>query len=237
MERYAQDQCPGSESIVSYIYNEMAAGDRHAFETHLVDCQACTDQFAEISVARFEVFDWKRSEFDQLATPVISIHCPEQTVSIGQRLHGLIRSAAAVPAFALVLLAIGAGYLYWISNGQAVDADSVAANPAATASVVPVADPSAGVASTQEVAITDSVPGDDGSIARTAGNRPTKNRIPSTPVRYAKQIAPQVKLANDVAVNSPPATKKLPRLGVYDDEDDTSLRLAELFDEAGPPQD
>lgn len=237
MDRNAQDQCPRAAAIVSYMYSEMPAGDRHAFEAHLVDCQACTDEFAGISVARFEVFDWKRTEFDALATPAISISHSEPVVTLGQRLYGWISWAAAVPAFALVFLAIGAGYFYWTSRGQAVDADNLAAIPAATATVVPQADPPAAAASTRKIAVTDSVRGIDDSVARVASDRSTKKRLSSASVRYAKQVAPRIKLAGDVAVNSQPATKKLPRLGVYDDEDDTSLRLAELFDEAGPPQD
>ena len=41
-----------------------------------------------------------------------------------------------------------------------------------------------------------------------------------------------MKLGNDLAVNQ---VKPIPRLGLNDDEDDRSLRLADLFDETNPP--
>jgi len=238
MDRKAQIECPCSESIVSYIYNEMPTAKRTTFEDHLLECQICTDDFALVSEARFEVFDWKRVEFDPLAMPVIQVSYQDRERSLIGRIRDSWRWAAAVPAFALIVIAIGLGYTVWLTRTPAPEMSAVPVMPEeispALRSVPP---PTASLTSgptLQDVTAPTSVK----VTTKTTSVTQRRSTNPPHQAEYARSSVPRVKLSSDVAVNiSPVAPKKLPRLGAYDDEDDTSLRLAELFDEAGPPQD
>ncbi|HUR97106.1 MAG TPA: hypothetical protein VMZ26_03450, partial [Pyrinomonadaceae bacterium] len=62
-------ECEFGADMVPYMYAELPAKKSAAFEAHLLLCSACTDEFASLSNARYEVYDWKKLEFDGLATP------------------------------------------------------------------------------------------------------------------------------------------------------------------------
>src|SRR5687768_3655002 len=66
-------RCGFADEIVSYIYDEIGATDRRRFESHLSECDGCTEEFAAVSNARFSVFEWHREEFAHLLTPEIVI--------------------------------------------------------------------------------------------------------------------------------------------------------------------
>jgi len=235
----ANNACPRSEAILSYIYAEMPDGERSRFQSHILDCQSCTDEFAGISEARFEVFDWKRTEFDELATPMISIPYREQAVTLREWFAGWMGVAAAVPAFALVLVAMIGGYSVWLTTHR-VDRTGVAeiepmkiqtAGPA-TLSAVP------SVSAANETRAVVPVRSQTKPQPQYSKAKPSPRAASLPQSQYAKHIAPRIKLSSDVASTAEPSlSKKLPRLGIYDDDNDTSLRLAELLDETGPPQD
>ena len=48
-----KQECGFADDIVGYIYDEIGQAERRKFESHLVGCMACTDEFAGISNARF----------------------------------------------------------------------------------------------------------------------------------------------------------------------------------------
>ena len=85
METNGHKKCEWTDDLIAYLYNEMPAAGRSTFESHLTACQTCTDEFAGLSQARFEVFDWKREEFDTLATPASAIAYPESRPSLRER--------------------------------------------------------------------------------------------------------------------------------------------------------
>ena len=49
--------CKYANEIVPYMYGELASSATAEFESHLLECQLCTDEFAELSAARYEVYD------------------------------------------------------------------------------------------------------------------------------------------------------------------------------------
>jgi hypothetical protein len=65
--------CGFAEELMSYLYDESSADEKAAFETHLQSCSICTDELRAFSGVHFSINDWKAKEFDVLETPVIEI--------------------------------------------------------------------------------------------------------------------------------------------------------------------
>ena len=63
------NSCLFGEELVAYVYGELSSDGRARFENHLLDCSACTAEFADISLSRLGVYEWHRDEFLPLETP------------------------------------------------------------------------------------------------------------------------------------------------------------------------
>ena len=228
MQTQDHNECPFSDEIVSYMYGEMPDGAQMKFERHLAACQVCTDDFAAVSLARFETYDWKKVEFDPLETPRIVIPYPEKVVSLGERISAWVSWVTVVPAAAVLAISLGVVFLVMNNNGKKVDGP--------VASALQTTQPSA-VPQTPEVKAPIGVGID---TKNTVGPKVEqvvlrkRSTLPKT--QYAIRKVSGVKLANDLAVVIPSdQIKRAPRLGMNDPEDDRSLRLADLFDETNPP--
>lgn len=55
--------------LVSYLYAESDERESAKFEEHLAECDHCAGEFAALSLARLEVYEWHRDEFAPIATP------------------------------------------------------------------------------------------------------------------------------------------------------------------------
>ena len=132
------NSCEFFAAIVSYLYNETGEAERVRFESHLANCDACTDEFATISNARFSVFEWQREEFSNLPTPEIVIPyaakrpVPAKVETVGF-LSGLGKMisfgswATAMPSFAAILVCLGltvAAFLYFGSRNDQIAGNS-----------------------------------------------------------------------------------------------------------------
>jgi hypothetical protein len=227
MQNKDHNECPFSDEIVSYMYGEMPDGAQLKFERHLSACQVCTDDFAAVSLARFEAYDWKRVDFDPLETPRIVIPYPEKAVSFGERISAWVSWVTIVPAAAVVVICLGIAFTVSRNSRGQVNApvasvpqtgqpSSAPQNPGTRA---PIVDPvNVGASNPKAVPV----------VVK------KKPSIPKT--LYARRVVPGLKLANDLAVNfTSDQVKRAPRLGMNDPEEDRSLRLADLFDETNPP--
>jgi hypothetical protein len=232
MGNNSDKNCPFADEIVSYMYDEMAVAERPKFEEHLVDCQVCTDDFAVVSLARFEAYDWKRAEFDPLRTPLMVIPYEEKAISIGERFSAWLAWTKALPIAAGLILVLGIAYLFVLRTERSNE-PMVAEAP---------------VAEQQKKDITQPVdfprlepPVTTAAVNKTSNSNANvhlaiQKRKPAAPkALLASRLAPGVRPNNDLAVNIPSQTRPLPRLSVNDDEVDSSLRLADLFDETKPP--
>jgi hypothetical protein len=222
-----RSDCGFGDEIVSYMYGELAAADRDRFESHLLICTACTDEFAAISDARYSVFDWRKREFAALETPAIVIPYDRpkiQTETIGAfaAFGEMVRNWRL--AFATGLIAIAAvtiltlGYL---SNTQQVTVSSVP-------SQINVPDSVQNIASEQkQVALTkpeiESVKQVD---LRPYTARPLTAHTVKRVVR-ANNVLPASTVAAQTVKSG---VNKAPVLSNYEENEDKSLRLADLFD-------
>ncbi|MEJ7623057.1 MAG: zf-HC2 domain-containing protein [Pyrinomonadaceae bacterium] len=220
--------CDFADLVVSYIYDEATAGERHVFESHLTSCTSCTDEFASISEARFSVFEWRREEFDSLPTPLIAIPCTAEASSLLDTVRGWLTFPVLSAAAAMVLLSLGIGYF----SVQLSDSNEIAENAAAITrpSVGETIDPSPALPLEREVdgfsdpGISEKlhVP-ESGEADRAMTTRPSRQ---SSAKGVARRVSRQ--LAASAAKNT-----RAPVLSSYEDTEDKSLRLSDLFDDDG----
>lgn len=228
--------------IVSYMYQEMAPADRLVFEEHLRSCSACVDEFAEIADARFSVYEWRMVEFEAIPTPEIVIPFK---ASARVSWFGKLREAfAAAPAWtavgfssasaAAVVLAIG---LYIYQSPKNVDVASNVGNAGSIESVmseqsniteVPIGVESAEVFKEPEIQQPVATPFEVSNPAR-----PDRVAAPQRAKadRRVKAEPRQVQPERVVERRQQPVT--LPTFTEFAEQEDESLRLAELFDDIG----
>jgi len=236
-------KCGFEDEIVSYLYDETGAVGRRNFESHLMDCSACTDEFAAVSNARFAVFEWQKEEFAQLATPRIVIPYEPRAdlatavepVGFLAGLRGLFdfpRLPMGLAAAALVI-GLGIGLVIVTTSGD----EQMASN---SHLIIPDA-PSAVSDRPVQASVPTVNSGDPNEIAANpVSNEPVNRKI--RPVKVAenrrsnpgRQIGavsrqPAIKASN-LSLNK---TQKAPVLSSYDDSDDKSLRLTDLFNDGG----
>lgn len=224
--RNAKDSnsCLFGEELVAYIYGELPAAGRNAFEHHLLDCGGCTAELADISLSRLGVFEWHRDEFLPLETPQFVIPFEPQTITAPKyswidALRGLVASpmrfATAGGAFAVLIFAMvfGTSYVSGPSVQVAVDQPTNYSPP--RVEVVDALPPVADVAIAKE--------GDGSEVV--APKREFRSTVTSARIRSVQ--AKTAKPAKRTNIQTTTA-RSVPRLGNFDETEDTSLRLADL---------
>jgi hypothetical protein len=227
IEEANKNACGFEGDIVSYIYGELTADGWEKFESHVMDCTGCTDEFAAISYARYSIYEYHREEFAHLPTPQIVIpYAHSSNVASIAEPSGLFAGLAGLmtgwrigfAAASLVLIGLamlGLNYSVPVRTNVAVN-DS--ANEATM--LPPEKEQVVHVNTTDE------------STDRVSVTRP---RISVTRVSASKRL-PRTNIKTDgirekqyVAVKGT-STAKTPVLSSFDDSDDRSLRLSDLFD-------
>jgi hypothetical protein len=220
-EFYTTD-CPDGERIISYMYGESAPDEAAAFETHLGSCLKCRDEFAYIAVARFSVYEWNRDEFAHMATPAFE--------------H---REWAAVPASRGGWLSGLAGFLWTAPRwAQAAAGVAVLAAGAAVASynlpatdVASVAIPTVEQLQPADSRIVTVPPRAPDRVNAKTGSAPKLKEVEYRVRAQAPRLQRSVR-ASTVATRRPAPRGNEPRLSnTYQDDTDTTLRLADLFAE------
>lgn len=225
-------KCGFEDVMVSYIYDEIATTDRRKFESHLVDCSACTDEFAAISNARFSVFEWQREEFANLSTPEIVIpYVPvvDEQASVGflAGLRGLFSGygvPVTVAAALLVCLCLGFAAISFLGRSEQSIASNIKvespAMPAGTGETSPRSD---AVSQVPDI-------GEAGPANRASASSPEV--MPVKIVENRRSIRPSTRgPVNGPRYQNAQQVRKAPVLSGYDDDDDDkSLRLSDLFD-------
>lgn len=231
--------CGFDDAMVSYIYDEITTADRRKFETHLVDCSACAEEFAGISGARFSVFEWQKEAFAELPTPEIVIPYAKarkveaEQVGFFAGLRGLF-GGYGIPVSA------GAAILIWLGIGFAAFTAMNRDNEGIADVLIP-----ADKSKTQQNAIAEKpvlkdlpiVVGKGETIASAVVKenepsprdvKPTKAVVESKRSRPVKQFTAETA---DRITRPRPQNRKAPALSNFDEASDRSLRLTDLFDD------
>ncbi|MEP6787523.1 MAG: zf-HC2 domain-containing protein [Acidobacteriota bacterium] len=232
--------CPLADGIVSYMYDEIHGAERLQFETHLAGCTECTDDFATVSNARFSMFEWRKEEFAHLPTPEIVIPYlikPAVTEEVGQvsALTGLrawlslVNFPVAIAAALVVTVGLGFAAMRYLGSGEAQLVANISVPAVKEADNIPA---TATVINSKTVLDKRNAVG----AVKTAENSPADRVI--RPVRAVatrrNKLERQVTADNAAPVEDPASKlRRTPGLSKFDEDDDKSLRLADLFDEDG----
>lgn len=226
--------CVSGDTLVAYMYGELAQSEKEVFEAHLGACQACIDEFAEVSYARFDVYDWQRSEFAPLATPVIRFEGEVERSSFTARLRRIL---LPVPVWAVAALVFVAAGIAAVALLRSTETNETAAN--VRAPQLAAATSEARQTDAEQVGPgkieTKAVPGSAHENARAAAARwkpAPKNLHAPQMVRMAAAPGPRnVSRLHTVASQKSRDSSLAPRLNDFSEEEDDGLRLAELFDD------
>lgn len=225
--------CEFSETIVPYLYGEASAHEGERFESHMLGCSACTDEFAELSFSRYSVFEWQKEEFASMPTPEFVIPYDVKNVEATGFLTGLreliaFNWATAAGAFAVIAVVAGLGFFVVNFSGnsesQLAGVDETNKNISVVRPALSALDP----ATEQKVEVVSTAPEADprrGVVPIRASVTNHRQKQRSTSNSNASR------LGNTEAVKVPqPQDRRTPSLTVGADEDDRSLRLTDLFD-------
>ena len=236
-----KQECGFADDIVAYIYDEIGQNERRKFESHLAGCTACTDEFAGISNARFSVFEWRREEFANLPTPEIVIPYVTnkrdmETAGFFSGLRDLLTLSgwsSAVIVAGTVVICIGLGFVainFLGSNQQVAENKKTMVNDQIGPPVISPRQQNVTVAQAPQKERTPhstTLP----ALAKSMPSRDIRRERASIQVR---RIREKNLTARTLPVQPSNQQKhRTPALTAYDDEDDKSLRLADLFDEGG----
>ena len=216
--------CGFSKDIVPYMYGELASAATAAFESHLLECGKCTDEFAMVSGARYEVYDWKKREFDPLPTPVIRIPYGEvaEPVSWVEKLRTVFSQSWAVPSVAFAGLAIVSVFSlsFYFSAGEDPAVAQNNSNSAVPSMEFP--QPTVQPKIDEARAVVKAEPRKE--TPKIVPVRTTSNRT-ITPRRAAVRVTTD----NTAAPRS--LATRAPRLNEFNEVEDMSPRLAQLFED------
>ena len=226
--------CRFSADIVPYMYGELVGSESSVFESHLLQCGECTDEFAAISGARYEVYEWKKLAFDPLATPRFTIPMEAEVVSVSSatwldKVRAAVSTGWATPAFAiggLIIVSMYAASFIFSERGV----PEVASNIENVRTVDATAGPEPVLEAPEYPRADDGSDGDARRFERKTVETSTANRASDRRrVSKTKEAPPRaVKLKAESARTKPIDP---PRLNEFAEDEDTSLRLAELLDE------
>lgn len=222
-----RENCGFDELMVAYIYDEATSAERRRFEGHLLDCSVCTDEFASLSNARLSVFEWQKEDFAELETPRFEIPY-DRTNAVGEpgwyaTLQGILAGfRIPIAATAGVLLVLGLGFAAVMlvdrpepqiaANLEADRPPVIDQKPVAVPDVtVPASQPVAGNNDSEIMAEREFVP------VKAAETKRTRAVRPATAQTAERRVVPN-------------RLRKAPALSDFEEADDRSLRLTDLFE-------
>jgi len=250
---HKNSSCAFAEQIVSYLYDEFERDEKIKFEAHLADCSFCADEYAGFGFVRSSVLEWRNEDFSKLATPTFDIPAVKNQKSLpgvsteSRSWLGDFRKMFSFnPALAmagLAVLVVCAGITLFALNfsgnnevaEKGIEKNAVKTPVSPTVEILKKLDEKNG----GDKEVEKSAP----PASETVNFSPQKERerqiVPVKSVVKVSGNAPK-NSSNNPAVNlketsdrkTPPVRKRqVPNLNDLDDDDDETIRLADLFDE------
>ena len=240
--------CFSQEDLVAYLYGEIKETDRARLDMHLSGCRVCTEDFAALSESHFSIYEWQREEFASLSTPEITgpwqnLSEPERSVPTPNSLSWLDRAKASIAAyprwaFAAVALCFLA-MIIWLGfiNLRTV---SIPNEATVYENTIPRSTNAAPVPNelkpSPEVAVTRPFAKKDVSEPANSSERRVVAQTRKTSVVAVADNARQHQRHQGLADSRgrrPEIARKAPNLSGIEEDEDNTLRLADLFAEVG----
>lgn len=246
--------CSFSAEIPAYLYGEISKGEKSKFEGHLVNCSNCADALADSAFARFSVQEWRDTEFAHLETPLINIPYERNKANITVsdswlaclRQYVSLSPAWATAGGAMAALAIGVGLVFAAINiFQPAEISVVNNYNSAKIAVSPTTELAAQKPEnfpeqspelpTKNVEVKQLDFGRRNKQASEPKNNKLITSNNASQNKIVKRNTEKISTNNRVTagmVNKPIAskTRQVPALVNFEEEEDDTLRLAELFD-------
>ncbi len=241
--------CGFSEALVSYLYDESNDAEKAVFKKHLDKCSVCSDEIASFSGVHFSINNWKLKEFSGLESPIIEIpyEKPEKSMivsgtqsswlSVLRNLFNLSPAWSLATASAVVL-ALCIGIVFYAMNSRQPN-DIAASNKNQSKPVVsPTVEnksPQANVNSNEmpdkqpKPVVEPKSPQPEVTISK-GTNQTNSKAVKISNNQRTNQKSENVYKNNEVKTPNKNTTKD-PKIVDDEEEEDNTLRLAELFDE------
>ena len=246
--------CAFAEQTVSYLYGEVNAVEKTVFETHLKSCANCSEEFAGFGAIRSSIIEWRNEEFLSLETPLMEIPYKKTqgfyNSEIGspswfdklRNFFSLSPALTASVSFAIIAICIG---ILFFANKSSNDLEVAGFDnkntekPFTSPTVDKEITPTLSTTDASEKRIAEANNGNQEMISKSKDGR--KNTIVKAATNSGIALkdsnltanSPEIKEANRVNKNVPSVqVNRIPKLNSVEEEEDTSLRLAELLDDA-----
>lgn len=258
-KRANHSSCAGGEQIISYLYGEINAAEKTEFEAHLQNCFNCADELANFGAVRSSILEWRDEEFSSIQTPAFKVPVNQQNKAAVNKFNVWFGKFRQTLTFKPILAAAAFGFVA-IFIGLALLAAGVSRTDESAAktdkqnSIEPKAAPSA--ENTEQTLLTNSSFEESETIAdkgnsstvfkepknakssRERGNRTNNNdsavKISDNIKTVSNNETIESKIKNSVKANKKSVAVPKSQMPIYsrvEDEEDKSLRLADLFDE------
>ncbi|MEP7075656.1 MAG: zf-HC2 domain-containing protein [Acidobacteriota bacterium] len=243
--------CFSADDLMAYLYGEVAETELGRMDRHLAGCGSCTDDFAAISESRFSIYEWRQTDFADIATPMIDGPWNETPVrslrseplaqgrSLGERLRSIVPSLPTW-AFAMTAAVIVAAVV-WIGFANLRHSSDKSAAIQQKRSDQPVQGVSPQFKQTEpekDVALDKPSPhGTDSSKTPVTAQLRKPARQPANSTVAANRN-PGVRHRSIMGLNGrrqevASSFRRVPNLSGIEEDEDRTVRLADLFAEVG----
>lgn len=251
--------CADGERMIDYLYGEISRSEKIKYEAHLNECAECAAELADLGFARASIREWKQADFSNLETPIFDaslIKPVESEISnkvpgkadgwfVGLKKYLSFNPGLAGAALAAIVVCVGAALLALSlagsrNNDVAKKTGNVNSSPK-TAVAPTVETNSTAVPETIESADNQSPALPKTAVAPQTSPRENQTLPNKTAVKISSDAPKknkadasvrQPKVVNDNAKKSPPVQKRrVPNINDAEDEEDETIRLADLFAE------
>ncbi len=249
--------CHFAEQTISYLYGESAAGEKIEFESHLKTCPTCADELESFGFVRSAVLDWRNEDFAKLQTPAFDISATKsenvfspasnstESRSWFSGFGKIFSFNPALAALAVLVVCLGAALfaLKFPGGSGEIAGDENDADIAQVVAVSPTVEatikPAQKVADDEDskISLLPDIKTNDSSRRAARGRQivAVKSVTKVSDVSSKNDtgnLARSLKNANDNIKKSTPVKKQpVPNLNDAEDEEDKTIRLADLFDE------
>lgn len=225
--------CRFADDVVSYIYDEMSPVAREEFDAHLLDCAGCIEELAAVSLSHYSVLEWRQVEFEPLATPVFELPQQETAIDRVRAFLASVRWITAAGALATAMILVFGG-IFMLTEQSGSDEFAAIANDNKNTVTKPNVTPAVTNARRD---------GEPNAVNQTSASNPaSKATNERTDIEKREQPAQPRAVKASVPANAAknndrrreqnrviPASN--PRLNDFEEDEDDSLRLGDIFDE------